>query len=153
MAFSIGGNIKKLRAEKGVTQEQLAQRLSITCQSVSKWENNITSPDLYLIPAIADYFDVSIDELFQTNMQGYKNKAARLFALYEHRRTTQNFVKAEAEFESLIAEGKADAEDYRNYGMLNQFHAQRLNRKAEDGLRKSIERGKARSCLSKQASP
>jgi len=48
MAFNIGGNIKKLRAEKGVTQEQLAEHLSITYQSVSKWENNITSPDLYL---------------------------------------------------------------------------------------------------------
>ena len=76
MAFNIGGNIKKLRAEKGVTQEQLAQHLSVTCQSVSKWENSVTSPDLYLLPAIADYFEISIDELFQPNMQGYKNKAA-----------------------------------------------------------------------------
>ena len=141
MAFNIGGNIKKLRAEKGVTQEQLAQRLSITCQSVSKWENNVTSPDLYLLPAIAGYFEISIDELFQPNMQGYKNKAARLFALYEHRRTTQNFVKAAAEFEKLIEDNRADAEDYRDYGILNQFHAQQLNRKAEEALKKSIELG------------
>lgn len=141
MALSIGGNIKKLRAEKGVTQEQLAERLSITYQSVSKWENNVTSPDLYLIPVIADYFEISIDELFQPNMQGYKNKAARLFALYEHRRTKQNFDRADAEFEKLIEEDKADAEDHWNYGMLNQFHAQRLNRKAEESLRKAIEFG------------
>ena len=84
MAFNIGGNIKKLRAEKGVTQEQLAEHLSITYQSVSKWENNITSPDLYLIPAIAEYFEVSIDDLFKVDMNGYRNKAARLFAVYEH---------------------------------------------------------------------
>ena len=141
MAFNIGGNIKKLRAEKGVTQEQLAEHLSITYQSVSKWENNITSPDLYLLPAIADYFEISIDELFQPNMQGYKNKAARLFALYEYRRIKRNFDRADAEFEKLIGENKADAEDYRNYGMLNQFQAQQLNRKAEDNLRKSIELG------------
>jgi len=141
MALSIGANIKKLRTEKGVTQEQLAQHLSITYQSVSKWENNITSPDLYLIPAIAEYFEVSIDELFQPNMQGYKNKAARLFALYEHRRTTQNFMKADVEFEKLIEEGKADAEDVRDYGILNQFHAKTLNQKAEDYLKKSIELG------------
>ena len=130
-----------MRAEKGATQEQLAEHLSITCQSVSKWENNITSPDLYLLPAIAEYFEISIDELFQPNMQGYKNKAARLFALYEHRRTNRNFNRAYAEFESLIADGKADAEDYRYYGMLNQFHAQQLNRKAEEALKKAIELG------------
>ena len=141
MAFNIGGNIKKLRAEKGVTQEQLAERLSVTPQSVSKWENNVTSPDLYLLPAIADYFEIGIDELFQPNMQGYKNKAARLFALYEHRRTTQNFVKADAEFEKLVEENRADADDYRNYGMLNQFHAKKLNQKAEEALQKAIEMG------------
>jgi transcriptional regulator with XRE-family HTH domain len=141
MALNIGGNIKKLRAEKGITQEQLAERLSITYQSVSKWENNITSPDLYLIPAIADYFEISIDELFQPNMQGYKNKAARLFALYEHRGAKQYFDKADTEYEILITGNKADADDYRFYGMLNQFHAKKLNQKAEDCLRKSIEMG------------
>jgi len=144
MALSIGGNIKRLRMEKGVTQEQLAEHLSITYQSVSKWENSVTSPDLYLIPAIADYFEISIDELFQPNMQGYKNKAARLFALYEHRRNTQNFNRADAEFEKLIEENKADAEDHWNYGMLNQFHAKILNQKAEDSLKKAIELGEGR---------
>jgi len=151
MAINIGGNIKKLRAEKGVTQEQLAEYLSITCQSVSKWENNVTSPDTFLLPAIADYFEVSIDELFQPNMQGYRNKAARLLALYEHRRTTKNYVKAAAEFEKLIEDNKADAEDYRNYGILNQFHAKQLNCKAEEALKKSIELGETRklSCTGK----
>jgi len=65
MALNIGENIKKLRSEKGVTQEQLAEHLSITYQSVSKWENNITAPDLYLIPMIAEYFGVSINRLFR----------------------------------------------------------------------------------------
>ena len=141
MTLNIGSNIKKLRTEKGATQEQLAEHLSITYQSVSKWENSVTSPDLHLIPAIASYFDVSIDELFQPNIQGYKNKAARLFALYEHRRTKQNFDKADAEFEQLIAEDIADADDYHKYGMLNQFHATNLNKKAENLLGKAIEIG------------
>ena len=141
MALNIGRNIKKLRAEKGVTQEQLAEHLSITYQSVSKWENNITSPDLYFIPAIADYFEISIDELFQPDMQGYKNKAARLFALYEHRGTKQYFDKADEEYEMLITENKADADDYRIYGMLNQLHAKKLNKKAEEYFRRSIEMG------------
>ena len=145
MALSIGENIKKLRAEKGITQEQLAEHLSITYQSVSKWENNITAPDLYLIPAIAGYFEISIDELFKPNMKGYKNKAARLMALYEFRQTKENFDKADAEYEKLVSENKADAEDMRLYGILYQFRAQCLNKKAEELLRQAVEMGSERA--------
>jgi len=74
MTFNIGENIKQLRTDKGVTQEQLAEYLSITYQSVSKWENNITAPDLQLIPAIAEFFGVSINKLFKVkiNADGVK---------------------------------------------------------------------------------
>ena len=65
MVLNIGENIKNLRADKGVTQEQLAEHLSITYQSVSKWENQITTPDLQLIPMIAEFFGVSINTLFK----------------------------------------------------------------------------------------
>jgi len=68
MAFNIGDNIKQLRAEKGMTQEHLAEHLGITYQSVSKWENNITAPDLQLIPPIAEYFGVSINKLFKAKL-------------------------------------------------------------------------------------
>jgi len=68
MEFNIGENIKELRAEKGVTQEQLAGHLGITFQSVSKWENNVTAPDLQLIPTIAEYFGVSINKLFKVKL-------------------------------------------------------------------------------------
>lgn len=144
MALNIGENIKKLRAEKGVTQEQLAEHLSITYQSVSKWENNVTSPDLYLIPAIAEYFEVPIDELFKPNMQGYKNKAARLAALYGFRHTTENFNKADIEYEKLITENKADADDFHSYGILNEFRSYDLIKKAEEMLKKAIEMGSRR---------
>ena len=145
MIFNIGENIKKLRAEKGVTQEQLAEHLSITYQSVSKWENNITAPDLYLIPSIAEYFELPIDELFKPNMKGYKNKAERLAALYGFHKTNENFDKAEAEYEKLVEENNADAEDYRLFGIFYQFRAQDLNKKAEEMLKKSIEMGCERS--------
>lgn len=141
MAFNIGENIKKLRTEKGVTQERVAEHLKITYQSVSKWENNITAPDLYLIPAIAEYFEVSIDELFLPNMKSYKNKAARLQALYCFRHTKENFDKAESEYEKIIAENRADAEDFRSYGILNQFRSEDLIKKAEEILKKAIDMG------------
>ena len=68
MALNIGENIKHLRCEKGVTQEHLADYCSVTYQSVSKWENNITTPDLHLIPTIAEFFGVSINRLFRAKI-------------------------------------------------------------------------------------
>ena len=64
MDISIGKTIKKLRTEKGVTQEELAKYLSITFQSVSKWETEAATPDTALLPKIAVFFGVSIDDLF-----------------------------------------------------------------------------------------
>lgn len=60
----IGQNIKKLRTAKNVTQEQLANSLHISNQAVSKWEKEQAYPDIALLPMIADYFSVSMDELF-----------------------------------------------------------------------------------------
>jgi len=82
MKPNIGENIKKLRSEKQVTQEQLADHLCISYQAVSKWENNVTTPDIFLLPAIAEYFEVSIDELFKVRMDGYRNRASRLLSVY-----------------------------------------------------------------------
>ncbi len=55
---------KELRKSRGMTQEQLAGRLGISFQAVSKWENDIALPDITTIPALADLFGVSTDELF-----------------------------------------------------------------------------------------
>lgn len=141
MNCNIGENIKRLRTEKQVTQEQLADHLSILYQAVSKWENNVTTPDIFLLPVIAEYFKTSIDELFRCNMKGYKNKAAQLGSLYQYHSTKENFDKADAEYEKLFNEGKADHEDMCSYGMLNQFRAQELNKKAEEFLNRAIEAG------------
>ncbi len=60
----IGKNIKKLRTAKNITQEQLAASLHISNQAVSKWEKEQAFPDISLLPMIADYFGVTMDELF-----------------------------------------------------------------------------------------
>lgn len=57
-------NILRLRKEKGLSQSMLAEKLQITFQSVSKWENNLSCPDISLLPSIAEVLEVSIDELF-----------------------------------------------------------------------------------------
>lgn len=62
--MNFGKKIKELRLQKAVTQEQLAACLNISPQAVSKWENNVTLPDIQLLPEISVYFGVTIDELF-----------------------------------------------------------------------------------------
>ena len=60
----IGNKIKELRQQKRITQSQVAMKLGVSSQAVSKWENNLSCPDIMLLPHIAKLFDVSIDELF-----------------------------------------------------------------------------------------
>ena len=62
--MNIGGNIKRLRQRHNLTQDQVAEKLCVSYQAVSKWENNINAPDISLLPEIANLFGVSIDTLF-----------------------------------------------------------------------------------------
>lgn len=68
MQLKLGEKIRTLRRRDGRTQEDLANALGVTCQAVSRWEANGGYPDMEIMPSIANYFGVSIDELF-----GYEN--------------------------------------------------------------------------------
>jgi len=57
-------NIQKYRKEKNMTQKELAEKLGVTYQAVSKWENATSAPDIFFLPELADVYDCSIDELF-----------------------------------------------------------------------------------------
>lgn len=60
----IGENIRRLRKEKGIGQDILASQLGVTVQAVSKWETGGSMPDITLLPQIAEYFGVTMEELF-----------------------------------------------------------------------------------------
>ncbi len=64
MEQKIGVQIAKLRKEQEITQTALAEYLAVSPQAVSRWENGVSVPDVYLLPQIAVFFNVSIDELF-----------------------------------------------------------------------------------------
>lgn len=83
----IGENIKRLRREKELTQETLAEYLGVTFQSVSKWERGETYPDITLLPAIADFFGVSADELLGMNRDEKENKIREYIDIYADMRT------------------------------------------------------------------
>lgn len=62
--MNIAANIAKLRRERGMTQEALAEVIGVSAQTISKWENSTTWPDVSLLPVIADVFGVTIDALY-----------------------------------------------------------------------------------------
>ena len=64
----LGEKIKSLRKHKNISQEVFANYLGVSFQAVSKWENGNTMPDVTMIPAIASFFGVSTDELFDFNL-------------------------------------------------------------------------------------
>ncbi len=64
MQLNLGTKIRELRRRDERTQDNLAEALGVTAQAVSRWESGTTYPDMQMIPAIANYFHISIDELF-----------------------------------------------------------------------------------------
>ena len=63
MKNTIGNNIKKLRKESGITQEQIASKLCISRQALSNYETGTRIPDIYELIVLADLFEVSLDTI------------------------------------------------------------------------------------------
>ena len=88
MQLYIGENIKRLRKQKGVTQETLAEHMHVSTAAVSKWERNETLPDISMVIPLASYFGVSTDEILGLNaakneekIKRYLDESKRLAAL------------------------------------------------------------------------
>ena len=67
MSITINEQIAALRKQRGISQTELGAALGVSSQAVSKWEKGISCPDIMLLPSIAAYFEVTVDELL-----GYK---------------------------------------------------------------------------------
>ena len=74
MNLTLGAFIAALRKEKGLTQRELSEMLSVSDKTVSHWERDETSPDISLLPVIADIFGITVDEL----LKGERKEAARV---------------------------------------------------------------------------
>ena len=63
MTMKIGEKVKLLRRKNDVTQDRLAEYLGVTAQAISRWESETCYPDIEILPALADFFSISVDEL------------------------------------------------------------------------------------------
>ena len=79
---SIGETIATLRKEKGMTQSQLAEKMNVTDKAVSKWERDLSCPDINSISKLADIFGISVEELLKAKKSEYAgSKIKDLFNL------------------------------------------------------------------------
>ncbi len=73
MKLTIGNTIKNLRKERDITQDELADILGVSYQSVSRWETGACYPDMELLPVISDFFGVTVDRLLGVNENLYSS--------------------------------------------------------------------------------
>ena len=70
---SFGAMIAAMRKEQGMTQLELAEKMGVTDKAVSKWERDLSFPDVDSIPRLAEIFDVTVDELMQVKSDSKEN--------------------------------------------------------------------------------
>lgn len=70
---SIGETIASLRKQKGMTQNELAEKMNVTDKAVSKWERDLSCPDINTISKLADILDVSVEELLKAKKKENSN--------------------------------------------------------------------------------
>ena len=135
--MEIGRSIRKLRQERGITQEALAEAMHVSPQSVSKWETGTTTPDITLLPELAIYFGVSMDTLFSLDKDDY---LVRITAMLrdEHTITAADFTGAEGYLQGRLTENQADTESRKRLVELYRHRTNRdmlaWGRHAEEGI-------------------
>lgn len=130
-------NLRRLRLEKNLTQEQLANILGVSVQSVSRWECGNTLPDVMLLPDIARLYGVTVDDLYRSDAKGYSSYAQRLLAVYEVSGRSDDFVAAEQEFTRMPAD-ELTADDFRSWGVLYYYMMQHSAARAQQKLEQAM---------------
>lgn len=123
-------NLKTLRLEKKLTQEQVAAHLQVSPQAVSRWETDVTTPDVLRLPDIARLYGVLVDDLFRPSPKGYGNEAIRLLAIFEHTHRHEDFMAAYEAFGRVLHADTATADDWRSYGVLHEYMTYRCRDQA-----------------------
>lgn len=134
-------NLKRFRVAKKMTQEQAAEALGVSTQTVSRWECNTTLPDAMILPKIAELYCVTIDDLYKETSVAYDNYAGRLLGVFEASHKPEDFMQAEMEYRKLLKSGEFTANDLRSYGILNQYMMQVCRDKAEEVFDRVIKKG------------
>ena len=116
MDVNLGRVNKRVRTEQGVTQDALAEYLGISYQAVSKWETGTTLPDITLLPKLAVFFGVRIDELFSVN---HEDELERIDTMLEKETMTdQNYAYAKRILDGILRENPKDVSAMKRYAKV-----------------------------------
>ena len=115
MKLNIGETIKKLRKEKEITQDEFAEVLGVSCQSVSRWETGSCYPDIELIPAIAAFFGTSSDKLMGVDEITEKENVEKYLERFQQ-------AISKGEIDECISIAREGVREYpNNYVLLNKL--------------------------------
>lgn len=115
MKLNIGNRIKELRRAKDITQEEFAEYLGVSYQSVSRWENGVCYPDMELLPIMADFFGVTVDSLIGVDDVIEKERVGRYLDEFRH-------AISKGDISSCIAIARKGVNEYpNNYILLNKL--------------------------------
>lgn len=115
MKLNIGNRIKELRRSKEITQEEFADYLGVSYQSVSRWENGVCYPDMELLPIIADFFSVTVDYLMGVDDAIEKERVNRYLDDF------QNAI-SKGDVDSCIEIARKGVNEYpNNFALLNKL--------------------------------
>jgi transcriptional regulator with XRE-family HTH domain len=134
-------NLRRLRQSKGYTQEQVADYLGVSPQSISRWECGSTFPDILLLPTIAEFYCTTVDDLFREGANAYKHYVDRLSSLFESTRDRDDYIRADNEYRRLIDSGNHTSEDLRSYGCMHMMAMWECADKAMMAFNEVIARG------------
>ncbi len=115
MKLLIGETIRNLRRERNITQEEFANVLGVTYQSVSRWENNTCYPDMELLPDIANFFGITVDKLMGVDKNAEQKEIDRYLKRF------QEAVSRGAVYECIDIAREGVTAYPNNYALLNKL--------------------------------
>lgn len=136
MELKLGAAIKKLRINKGIKQEELANFIGVSFQAVSKWETDTTMPDISLLLKLAVFFGVRIDDLFSINSE---DELCRIDYMLDYENLTDDsFLYAKRTLDAILSNNENDTSVLKRYARLYLNKNNRDNLTAGRMLEKAI---------------
>ncbi|MBE6687138.1 MAG: helix-turn-helix transcriptional regulator [Ruminococcaceae bacterium] len=135
--MNIGTNIYNLRKQKKFTQAQLAEKLGVSEQAVSKWENGVCIPDVSIFPVMADIFGVSIDRIFGYHKKSYTDEVEGIMKRADESKNTYSEIE-------IISEGlkrfpnSPELKTYLSFSLLMLYRTSEEEKEQREAVNKAI---------------
>lgn len=130
----IGRNIARYRKERGLTQTQMAEFLCVTPQTISKWETENGAPDITLLPKIALFLEVSIDDLFGISNINQVEDLVLRYSVLRQEHLYQEAMRALEHKLSTVSAETQEQEYYKLQGLKTHLFVQNAREKIKNGM-------------------